>query len=115
MLNAQVDAWNRADLDGFMEGYASSEHLVFMTPEGSTRGHAETLARYRRSYDRPDRFGVLTFDALEFSALDGDTAVVDGRWRLRRAADAPAGRFLLVVRRLPEGWRVVSDYTVSDP
>lgn len=115
VLAAQQAAWNRGDLEGFMAGYWPSEHLVFMTREGSTRGHAETLARYRASYDRPEKFGALAFEDLDVSPLDAETAVVRGGWRLRRAKDEPHGRFVLVLRRFAEGWRVVSDYTTSDP
>jgi hypothetical protein len=114
-LRAQVEAWNRADLDGFMATYRRSPDLVFATREGVTRGHAETLARYRKSYDAPEKFGTLIFEIAAIDGLDVETAVVRGTWRLRRAADEPNGAFALVVRRFREGWRVVVDYTTSDP
>jgi ketosteroid isomerase-like protein len=114
-LDAQVAAWNRCDLEGFMAGYWPSEHLVFMTREGSTRGFRETLERYRRSYDRPESFGRLTFEDLRFERIDAETMLALGGWRLGDAAAAPHGRFALVLRRFAEGWRVVSDYTTSDP
>jgi len=37
--------------------------------------------------------------------------VVLGRWRLERAKDRPHGRFTLIFKRLPEGWRIVHDHT----
>jgi hypothetical protein len=115
VLDAQVAAWNRHDLEGFMQGYWPSEHLVFMTRKGSTRGFRETLDQYRRSYDRPEKFGRLSFDELRFETLDAETTVALGAWRLFDAPGEPHGRFVLVLRRFAEGWRVVSDYTTSDP
>jgi ketosteroid isomerase-like protein len=43
--------------------------------------------------------------------LSPDAAVVLGRWRLKRANDEPHGRFTLIFKRLPEGWRIVHDHT----
>lgn len=115
VLEIQVAAWNRKDLDAFMAGYWPSEHMVFMTREGSTRGFAETLARYRRSYADPSRFGRLAFSDLSFETVDLETVLARGAWRLHETKDEPHGRFVLVVRRFREGWRIVSDYTTSEP
>jgi beta-aspartyl-peptidase (threonine type) len=113
LLAEQAAAWNRADLEGFMAGYWRSEHLVFASKDGVTHGHAATLARYRKSYDTPEKFGRLAFTDLVVGPVDEETAVVTGAWRLVRAKDEPHGRFVLIVRKFPEGWRVVSDYTTS--
>ncbi len=113
LLATQAEAWNRRDLVGFMAGYWESEDLVFMTTEGSTRGHAETLARYRKNYDVPEKFGRLAFEELDVSPVDHETAVVRGVWRLKDRTGEPHGRFVLIVRRFPTGWKVVSDYTTS--
>ena len=40
-------------------------------------------------------------------------ALVRGRFRLKLERDAPTGIFTLVMRKLPEGWRVVHDHTSS--
>jgi len=34
-----------------------------------------------------------------------------GAWKLKRAKDEPHGRFTLIFRRLPEGWKIVHDHT----
>jgi ketosteroid isomerase-like protein len=55
--------------------------------------------------------GTLTFSDLEIMLLSPDSAVASGRWRLKRANDQPHGRFTLIFKRLPEGWRIVHDHT----
>jgi ketosteroid isomerase-like protein len=55
--------------------------------------------------------GTLAFSDVEITPLSADAAVVLGRWRLTRANDEPHGRFTLIFRRLPEGWRIVHDHT----
>lgn len=114
LLDAQVKAWNQHDLDGFLAGYRHDEHVVFITPEGSSRGFAELEQRYRKSYNAPEKFGVLSFGDLDFEPVDSSSVVARGTWRLVREKDSPHGRFVLVVCRLAEGWRIVSDFTTVE-
>jgi ketosteroid isomerase-like protein len=55
--------------------------------------------------------GMLTFSALDITLLSPDSALVLGSWKLQRAKDRPHGRFTLIFKRLPEGWRIVRDHT----
>jgi hypothetical protein len=114
LLATQEAAWNRQDLDGFLAGYRKDEHVVFVTPEGSSRGYAELEQRYRKSYNAPEKFGELHFGDLDFSTVVATSVVARGSWRLVRAKDSPHGRFVLVVCRLSEGWRIVSDFTTVE-
>ena len=50
MWAAQVAAWNRGDLDGFMAGYWKSPDLVFFSNGTRTRGWQATLERYQKRY-----------------------------------------------------------------
>jgi ketosteroid isomerase-like protein len=59
--------------------------------------------------------GTLTFSELEITLLSPDAAVVLGHWRLKRAKDQPHGRFTLIFKHLPEGWRIVHDHTSAAP
>jgi hypothetical protein len=117
LLIRQRDAWNRADLDGYMAGYAANEHTVFMGAHGSNRGFEAVRDRYKASYKTPEAFGTLTFDGLASSRLDHETILTRGRWRLDRKDDAPHGEFLLILRNFgpTSGWKIVADYTTSAP
>jgi ketosteroid isomerase-like protein len=55
--------------------------------------------------------GTLSFSEIEVTMLSPDSAVVLGGWRLKRGNDEPHGRFTLIFKRLPEGWRIVHDHT----
>jgi ketosteroid isomerase-like protein len=39
------------------------------------------------------------------------SAIALGRWELKRANDNPHGRFTLIFRHTPDGWRIVHDHT----
>jgi len=114
VLVAQQEAWNRGDVDAFLTGYWHSEDLTFSGSGGISRGWNDVLARYKKTY--PDRaaMGTLDFSGLEFRFLGADSALVLGRWHLKRAGGENAdiaGVFSLVWQRFPEGWRIIHDHT----
>jgi ketosteroid isomerase-like protein len=110
VMDDQAAAWNRGDIEGFMQGYWKSEKLTFVSSR-VTRGWQQTLDNYKRSYDTREKMGTLTFSDLEITVLSKDAAVVLGSWSLKRANDAPGGKFTLIFRKFKEGWRVIHDHT----
>ena len=111
VMSAQVAAWNRGDIDGFMEGYARSDATEFVAGDKITRGWQTVRDRYRKKYDSREKMGRLMFSNIEVTLLSGDSAIVLGRWQLVRQADKPHGIFTLLFRRTPAGWRIVHDHT----
>ena len=111
VLNAQQDAWNRGDIDAFMNGYARSTSTVFVSEDEVGRGWETVRDRYRIKYSDRAKMGTLNFSDIEVTMLSPDAAAVLGRWRLKRANDEPHGRFTLIFKHLPEGWRIVHDQT----
>jgi uncharacterized protein (TIGR02246 family) len=115
VLRAQQDAWNRGDIDEFMNGYARSASTVFVSDDQVRRGWDTVRERYRQKYSDRTKMGTLAFSDLEITILSPDAAVVLGRWALKRKTDEPHGRFTLIFKRLPEGWRIVHDHTSAAP
>jgi uncharacterized protein (TIGR02246 family) len=111
VLTAQQDAWNRGDIDAFMNGYARSASTLFVSQDEVSRGWEIVRDRYRVKYSDRTKMGTLSFSEIEVTMLSPDAAIVLGRWRLKRTNDEPHGRFTLIFRRLPEGWRIVHDHT----
>ena len=111
VMNAQVAAWNRGDIDGFMAGYVRSDQLEFVSAGKITRGWQTVRDRYHRKYDSREKMGRLTFSEIKVESLNANNAVVTGRWSLRRKTDRPHGSFVLVFRRTPAGWRIAHDET----
>jgi uncharacterized protein (TIGR02246 family) len=111
VLDDQQAAWNRADVERFLQGYWRSSQLTFSGSTGITRGWDEVLARYRKSYPNAAAMGKLHFSNLEFRLLGADSALVLGNWRLAREKDEIGGVFTLVWQKFPEGWRIIHDHT----
>jgi len=111
VIHAQQAAWNRGQVEEFMNGYWRSDQTVFVSGDEVTRGWQKVLDRYKKKYSDRSKMGTLTFSDLEITPLSDDSAVVLGSWKLDRTNDQPHGRFTLVFRRFPEGWRIVHDHT----
>src|SRR5262245_20094800 len=107
VLDAQIAAWNRGDLEGFCALY--SEDAVFASTTGLHRGRAEVLERYRKRYPSRAAMGTLAFDKEDVQA-SADAVSIVARWRLA-FPDKPeaSGLTLVVLRRTPDGWRLVQD------
>src|SRR6266513_1118377 len=86
VLHAQEQAWNRGDIDGFMNGYARSPSTVFVSEDTIRRGWQTVRDRYKKKYPSRTKMGTLKFSDLEITPLSSDWAVASGRWQLKRAS-----------------------------
>ncbi|WP_153042579.1 hypothetical protein [Rufibacter ruber] len=50
IMQAQSQAWNRGDLESYMEPYWHSDSLMFIGKSGLTYGWDQTLQNYRKGY-----------------------------------------------------------------
>jgi uncharacterized protein (TIGR02246 family) len=116
VLEDQAAAWNRGDVDAFMQGYANSPQTAFV---GKTveYGYDLILNRYKKAYPSPAAMGKLSFANLAIRMLGSDYAVVTGNFHLQRTpaggGDA-GGIFSLVLAKTDAGWKVILDHTVAD-
>jgi len=119
ILARQERAWNDFDLDRFMRGYWKNDSTIFASGGEATTGWNQMLARYKKSFDTPDKMGQLKFAIHQIDFMSEHWAKVLGEWKLlpknektNGATQLPArGLFTLIFRRVPEGWRIVHDHT----
>ncbi len=120
VMSQQQHAWNRGDIEGFMQGYAKTPELRFASGDQVTYGWQATLDRYKKNYGEgkgKKPMGVLHFELLEMRQPASDFATVFGRWQLNGAGTAtpvPHGLFTLFWKKQPDGqWRIIADHTSS--
>lgn len=112
VLDHQVEAWNRRDLDGFMEGYWNSPDLTFYSGSTPVSGWKTTIDRYRQRYmSEGAEMGNLQFSDLKIEMLGPNAAFVRGRWRLEMSSGQQGGLYTLTFRKLEDGWKIVHDHT----
>ncbi len=120
VVQRQVAAWNRGDLEAFCALYA--DDAVFVSPprpanpdagvsasDGVTRGRAEVLARYKKRYPDRKAMGQLTIEPHDVRETK-DAVSISARWTLRYP-DKPAlsGNTVVVLVRGASGWTIVHD------
>ncbi len=113
VLEAQQQAWNRGDVEGFMSGYEASDSTTFVGAT-ITRGYQQVLDGYHRRYPTKEKMGQLAFSEVEVKPLGTEYASVIGKWHLTRPAGAGGdigGIFTLLFRKTPGGWKIILDHT----
>ncbi|BAJ04238.1 YybH family protein [Shewanella violacea] len=111
ILSEQQAAWNRGDLDGYMQGYWNNEKMRFISGKKIRYGWAETLAAYKKNYPDKATLGQLKFTINDTKMLSNYAAIVVGHWQLTRAKDKPSGVFTLLVEKLNDRWVITHDHT----
>jgi beta-aspartyl-peptidase (threonine type) len=111
VLDIQTEAWNKCDIEGFMQGYWKSEDLSFTSGNKNTRGWQATFDNYKKGYSDCDKMGKLSFSELDITVLSKKSAMVRGRFLLERKTDKPTGLFTLIFRKFKDGWKIIHDHT----
>jgi len=108
-----VDAWNRADLDGFLDAYWDSSERTFFSNGRMFRGHDEIAALMRDRYK--GGMGRLTYGEPHFEVVGRDVAVVSGEWAVQLPnGQERRGLGTAVVRKVNGRWRIVHDHSSFD-
>lgn len=113
-LNVQTQAWNRGDLEGFMQGYWQSDSLLFIGKSGLTYGWQQTLDNYKKNYPDTRAMGQLNFSEISIRPVAGEEAYfVVGRWYLKREKEKGdlGGYFSLLWEKKDGQWVVVADHS----
>ena len=111
LLQQQTEAWNRGDLEAFMQTYWQSDSLIFIGSNGVNHGWKKALEHYEESYPNKDAMGSLSFEIIEIKKLSGEYFFVTGKWMLRRKQDNPSGYYTLLIRKIRGQWRIVADHS----
>src|SRR5579863_9120389 len=94
VLTDQRVAWNKGDIEGFMQGYWKSDSLMFIGKTAPVYGWQSTLDRYKKAYPGKAGMGELTFDIIQVKVLDANNAFVLGGWGLKlENGKTPGGYF----------------------
>ena len=118
-MTTQQAAWNRGDVEAFMQTYKDAPDTTFV---GSAvrKGYRTILESYRRHYATRAQMGRLSFSEVDVRLLpgtDGEVryAVVTGRFHLERKAHGEVaqddGIYSLLWEKTAAGWKIILDHT----
>ena len=113
ILDHQITAWNKGDLNAFMEGYLHSDSLVFIGKNGPKYGYENTLANYKKNYPDTSHMGKLLFEIVSIKALNPNYYFVIGKWKLARTVGDLNGVYTLLFKKTKDGWKIIADHSSS--
>ncbi|MBM3431730.1 MAG: DUF4440 domain-containing protein [Bacteroidetes bacterium] len=111
LLAKQTEAWNRGDVEGFMEGYWKNDSLMFIGKSGITYGWQQTLDNYKKGYPDKTAMGQLTFTLIEMNLLSKKYFSVVGKWHLKRTIGDLSGHYTLLLKKIKGKWVIVKDHS----
>lgn len=111
LLDRQTTAWNRGDIDRFMDGYWENDSLMFIGKSGVTYGWTNTLNNYKRGYPDTAAMGKLRFELLTVKRLSDEYYFVVGKWFLQRSIGNIGGHYNLLFRKINGNWVIIADHS----
>jgi ketosteroid isomerase-like protein len=111
VLDDQIRAWNKGDIEGFMQGYWKNDSLMFIGKSGINWGWQKTLENYKRGYPDTAAMGKLSFDIILIKKLSPEYYYVVGKWMLTRSIGDLSGHYNLLFRRVNGLWLIIADHS----
>lgn len=111
LIEQQRTAWNKGDLETFMETYWQNDSLMFIGKSGVTYGWQNTLSNYKKGYPDTATMGKLDFDLQQIKRLSAIYFFVAGKWHLTRTTGDVGGHFTLLFKKFKNKWVIVADHS----
>jgi uncharacterized protein (TIGR02246 family) len=110
-FEASAAAWNRGDLDAYLEGYLDSDRTRYVSSGVALQGKAAIAAAYRARFASPERMGTLRLTRLEISVLSETDALIYGELDHTLGDQTSVLACTLHMRRAGGAWRMALDHT----
>ncbi len=110
-LENQCQAWNKGDINTFMDAYWHNDSLMFIGKNGVTYGWQNTLNNYKKGYPDTTAMGELNFTILHIKRLSVLYYSVVGKWELSRSIGNLSGHFTLLFKKIGKQWFIIADHS----
>jgi uncharacterized protein (TIGR02246 family) len=105
-LSRMVDAWNRHDIDGYLDTFWRSENLVIVVEGENIRGWDLLSKAYHTGYPNLEEMGKMTLDRVQVQVLAPDIGFALAWFTAVFPKKKEFGTATMIFKRLPEGWRI---------
>lgn len=111
VLNFQKDAWNKGNIEKYMEGYWNNDSLIFVG-KNLTYGYKPTLENYKKSYPTKEKMGTLDFKDVQSNCVSEIHAYTRGRWVIYYNENTKIeGNFTLIWKKIENKWKIIYDHS----
>jgi hypothetical protein len=105
---AQLVAWNKHDLDGYLRWYWNNPGLISLDNGRATVGYTPVADQLRAAYGAdPAMMGHIDMGRLRIKMIGTDVAVVLATYIITTGNHTYSCDGTANVRHFPEGWRIV--------
>lgn len=111
LLYLQNIAWNKGDINGYMQGYWQHDSLMFVGKSGVTYGWQNTFNNYKKGYPDTASMGKLKIEVVSIQQLDKANFFIVGKWYLVRTKGNINGAFTLLIKKIKGKWLIVADHS----
>ena len=111
ILSGQQAAWNKGNIEEYMQGYWQNDSLMFIGQSGIAYGWKQTMENYKKHYPGTSAMGKLSFEYIEIKRLSAIYFFVVGKWHLSRSIGNTGGHFTLLFRKIKGKWVITSDHS----
>ena len=109
-MTKQAQAWNKGDLDGYMNAYWKSDSLVFIG-KSIQRGWDSVNSSYQKLYSDKSKRGTLNFTYLKTTTFTENDVMIVGRWEVTIYEAKRGGNFTVIMKKINNEWKVVYNHT----
>jgi len=110
-LMRMADAWNRHDIDGYLDGFLHSDDVVVVVEGETVRGWDLLSKAYHSGYPNPEEMGALTIDRVQVQMLAPDLGFVLASYTISFPKKKEFGTDTIVMKKVSAGWREMISHT----
>lgn len=106
-----VDAWNRHDLDAYLDGFLRSDDILLVVEGETIRGWDLLSKAFHSGYPNPQEMGTVTVDRMQVQMLAPDLGFVLIWYSVVFPKKKQFGTDTVIVKKVSEGWREMISHT----
>ena len=106
-----LDAWNRHDLDAYLDGFLHSDDIVLVVDGETIRGWDLLSKAFHSGYPNRDEMGTVFFDRVQVQMLAPDLGFVLIWYSIAFPKKKQFGTDTIIVKKVAEGWREMISHT----
>ena len=110
-LMRMADAWNRHEIDSYLDGFAHSEDVVVVVEGETVRGWDLLSRAYHSGYPKPEEMGTLTVDRIQVQMLAPDLGLVLSSYTVTFPKRKAFGTDTIIMKKVSAGWRELISHT----
>jgi uncharacterized protein (TIGR02246 family) len=110
-MTKMLDAWNRHDLDAYLDGFLRSDDIVLVVEGESIRGWDLLSKAFHSGYPNLSEMGTVTFDRMQVQMLGPDLGFVLVWYTIAFPNKKQFGTDTIIMKKVAAGWREMISHT----